>query len=54
MPPNCGQELYDVVAITDAPAGLSVAKRRVVGLGLRYVRGRPAPAYEQRLTLGAV
>jgi len=54
VPPNCGQELYDVVAITDAPAGLSVAKRRVVGLGLRYVRGRPAPAYEQRLTLGAV
>jgi hypothetical protein len=53
-PPNCGQELCDVVAITDAPAGLSAAKRRVVGLGLRYVRGRRAPAYEQRLTLGAV
>jgi len=33
---------------------LSAAKRRVVGLTLRYVRGGPAPAYEQRLTLGAV
>jgi hypothetical protein len=53
-PPNCGQELYDVVAITDPSAGLSSANRRVVGLNLRYVRGGPAPAYEQRLTLGAV
>ena len=53
-PPNCGQELYDVIAITDAPAGLSAAKRRVLGLSLRYVRGGPGPAYEQRLTLGAV
>jgi hypothetical protein len=53
-PPNCGQELYDVVAITDPPAGLSLAKRRVLGLGLRYVRSGRAPAYEQRLTLGAV
>jgi hypothetical protein len=54
VPPNCGHELYDVVAITDPPAGLSAARRRVVGLSLRYVRGGPTPAYEQRLTLGAV
>ncbi len=54
VPPNCGQELYDVIAVTDAPAGLSAAKRRVMGLSLRYVRGGSAPAYEQRLTLGAV
>jgi len=54
VPPNCGQELYDVVAITDAPAGLSAAKRRVLGLGLRYVRSGPAPAYEQHLILGAM
>jgi hypothetical protein len=53
-PPDCGQELYDVVAITDPPAGLSAAKRRVLGLSLRYVRGGQTPAYEQRLTLGAV
>jgi hypothetical protein len=53
-PPNCGQELYDVVALTDAPAGLSAAKRRVVGLSLRYVRRGQAAVYEQRLTLGAV
>jgi len=54
VPTNCGQELYDVVAITDAPAGLAAAKRRVLGLSLRYVRGGSTPAYEQRLTLGAV
>ena len=54
VPPNCGQELYDVVAITDPPAGLLAAKRRVLGLSLRYVRGGQAPAYEQELTLGMV
>ena len=54
VPPHCGLELYDVVALTDAAAGLSAAKRRVVGLTLRHVRGGPAPAYEQRLALGAV
>jgi hypothetical protein len=54
VPTACGQELYDVVAITDAAAGLSAAKQRVLGLTLRYVRSGPAPVYEQRLTLRAV
>ncbi len=53
VPANCGQELYDVIDVTDAAAGLSAAKRRVLGIALRYSTG-DAPAYEQRLTLGAV
>jgi len=49
VPTNCGQELYDVIEVTDAVAGLSSA-RRVLGLELRYATGRPA--YEQRIRLG--
>ncbi|MCH7999390.1 MAG: hypothetical protein IIA91_07920 [Chloroflexi bacterium] len=52
-PVNCGQELYDVVDVTDAGAGLSAAKRRVLGIELRYSTGAKA-AYEQRLGLGGV
>ena len=52
-PVNCGQELYDVVEVTDAGAGLSAAKRRVLGIELRYATGTKA-AYEQRLALGGV
>ena len=51
---NCGQELYDVVSVTDAAAGLSAAKRRVMGMVLRYSTDARSPAYEQRLRLGAV
>jgi hypothetical protein len=54
VPVNCGQELYDVVEVTDTRAGLSAARRRVQAMGLRYVRDRPTPAYEMRLRLGAV
>ncbi len=53
VPVNCGQELYDVVAVTDAVAGLSAAKRRVLGLSLRYATGE-RPEYQQRITLGGV
>ncbi len=53
VPVNCGQELYDVIEVTDAGAGLSAAKRRVVGLLLRYSTGE-RPAYEQGLALGGV
>ena len=49
---NCGQELYDVVEVTDAAAGLVAAKRRVLGLGLRY--STKVSVYEQTLALGAV
>ena len=54
IPPNCGQELYDVIDITDGRAGFSSAKRRVWGLTLTYIRTRPSPRYDQRLILGGV
>jgi hypothetical protein len=52
IPPNCGQQLYDVIDITDPRAGLSSTKRRVIGITLTYnpLRGE----YEERLLLGAV
>jgi uncharacterized coiled-coil protein SlyX len=51
-PVNCGQQLYDVVDITDSCAGLGAAKRRVIGLTLVY---RPRRGeYQQRLLLGGV
>jgi len=52
VPVNCGQQLYDVIDITDSRAGLSGAKRRVLGFSLRY---NPQHAeYHQHLYLGAV
>ena len=52
IPTNCGQQLYDVIAITDSRAGLSAEKKRVLGLTLVY---NPAKAqYEHRLALGKV
>jgi hypothetical protein len=52
VPVNCGQQLYDVVAITDARAGLDAAKKRVLGIVLGYYPRRGE--YRQRLILGAV
>jgi hypothetical protein len=52
VPVNCGQQLYDVVDITDSRAGLSAAKRRVNGLTLVYSPRRGE--YRQRLLLGGV
>ena len=52
IPPNCGQQLYDVIDITDSRAGLSGAKKRVLGLTLVY---NPRQGeYTERLLLGAV
>jgi len=51
IPPNCGQELFDVVQITDAGANQSAIKFRVVGLRFEY---SPKQArYQHRLILGA-
>jgi hypothetical protein len=51
-PVNCGQQLYDVIDITDSRAGLSAVRRRVVGLTLVY---RPRRGeYQQILLLGGV
>jgi hypothetical protein len=52
VPPNCGQQLYDVIEITDSRAGLSREKRRVLGMILSYIPSQGK--YEQRLTLAAV
>jgi len=52
VPVNCGQQLYDVVDISDSRAGLSAAKRRVNGLTLLYSPQRGD--YHQRLLLGGV
>jgi hypothetical protein len=53
VPVNCAQELYDVVEVTDPGAGLGAARRRVLGLSLRYSTGEQ-PVYEERITLGAL
>jgi len=51
IPPNCGQELWDVVQITDAGANQSAVKFRVVGLRFEY---NPKQArYQHKLILGA-
>ena len=49
---NCGQQLYDVIDITDSRAGLASEKKRVIGLTLFYNSHRGE--YNQRLLLGAV
>jgi hypothetical protein len=52
VPVNCGQQLYDVIDITDVRAGFNEEKRRVVAIMLVYLPERGE--YEQRLSLGAV
>ncbi len=52
IPVNCGQQLYDVIDITDARAALDEEKKRVLGLVLFYHPERGE--YSQRLRLGAV
>ena len=52
VPVNCGQQLYDVIDITDARAGLTAEKKRVLGLVLVYNPQRGE--YRQRLWLGSV
>ncbi|MBN1177531.1 MAG: hypothetical protein JXA51_07620 [Dehalococcoidales bacterium] len=52
VPVNCGQQLYDVVDITDARAGLDEERKRVLGITLIYSPRRGE--YRQRLSLGAV
>jgi hypothetical protein len=52
VPVNCGQQLYDVIDITDSRAGLSGVKRRVMGILVSYRPDRGE--YEQTLMLGGV
>ncbi len=52
IPVNCGQQLYDVIDITDSRAGLTAEKKRVMGLILVHNPRRGED--EQRLSLGKV
>ena len=55
VPVNCGQELYDLIEVTDSRAGLVAAKRRIVGIHLLYSRGPgKKPRYTQTLSLVGV
>ena len=54
VPVNAGQELYDVIDITDAAAGLSGAKRRVMAIRTEYSVTGQRPRYLQTLYLGGV
>ncbi len=51
---NGGQELYDVVNLTDAAAGLDAAERRVLALSWRYQTASNGgqPRYDMTLELG--
>jgi len=51
VPTNCGQELYDVITITDARCGIDQEKYRVLAIQTDYDRRQGN--YHQRLTLGA-
>jgi hypothetical protein len=52
IPVNCGQQLYDIIEITDPPAGLAAPKRRVLGISLVFTQFKSV--YEQKLILGGV
>lgn len=52
VPVNCGQQLYDVIEVTDISSGLAEAKRRVLGMVLVYQPQRGE--YFQRLEIGGV
>ena len=52
IPPNCGQELFDVVQISDSGANQSAVKFRVIGIRFEY---NPRQAqYSQKLILAAL
>ena len=54
VPVNAGQELYDVIDVTDPRVGLASVRRRVLGLDTRYAIGPRRPRYEQTIHLGGV
>jgi hypothetical protein len=51
VPTNCGQELYDVITVTDPRCGIDQEKYRVLGIQTDYDRRKGQ--YDQRLALGA-
>ena len=52
--PNAGQELYDVVDLTDSAAGMQAIKRRIMGLRTEYRTIGNRPGFTQVLYLGNV
>ncbi len=54
VPANAGQELYDVVDVTDPAAGMQAIKRRVMGLRTEYRTNGNRPGFTQTLYLGNV
>ncbi len=52
VPPNCGQELFDVIDVGDPLIAPTAVKRRVAGIRWRYDARRGI--YEQELHLGPV
>ena len=51
IPANCGQELYDVITVTDERCGISAGKYRILALETDY--NSRAGLYQQKLALGA-
>lgn len=54
VPVNCGQQLYDVVDVTEPSLGWSGKLFRVVGLRTWYERADNRAMYKQELDLGGV
>lgn len=54
VPVNAGQELYDVIEVTDTTAGINSARYRTLGLETRYAVGPRGSRYEQIIHLGGV
>ena len=52
VPLNCGQEIYDVITISDGRCGISNRKYRVLGIESRY--DCLQNIYQQKLMLGAL
>lgn len=54
VPVNAGQELYDVIDLTDSEAGMQATPRRVMGIRTEYKTTGNQPRYIQTLYLGGV
>ena len=52
--PNAGQEVADVIDVSDPSLGASAVRYRVAALRLRFARAGPRPRYEMTLSLSAV
>ncbi|MFN0146285.1 MAG: hypothetical protein ACKVT1_07230 [Dehalococcoidia bacterium] len=53
-PFQAGQQLFDVITVSDPSVAPLAATFRVLGLGLEYQRGPGAARYDSVITLGAV